>query len=202
MSLREGPDLWDAKKINEIEKKQSPVSLQQKQQQHQQQELQEQQQQQQKHQEEEQQHRQQHHQKEKESEIVEVEHNKGDTKVKTDENERSLKRDFVDKVERELSTKQVRRSSTEQYRCVTCQTSFEFSQDLLEHLAEPSSSSSEKSDVDRKRSCLIRECFICDFVPDSRLADKYRSLQDHVITAHFKARLHQLTTQRLPRSDD
>jgi hypothetical protein len=181
MSSREKSEICDTQKTFEIESRQSPSSLLQQPQQPQQQSQQQSQQQQQQQSQPQQQQQQQ--QQQKGSDDIEVEHSK-ESKDKTDEKEKSLKRDSIDKVVHDLSTRKVRRSSTEKYRCVMCRTSFDFSQDLLEHLSE---SWSDKSDVvERKRSCVIRECFICDFVPDSRLADKYRSLQDHVITAHFK----------------
>ena len=92
----------------------------------------------------------------------------------------------------EFRSKKLRRSiilTPDRYECVTCRTPFEFSQDLLEHLSGNPAGKSGNSENNRKQSCFVRECFMCDFAPaagNADLVEKYRALQDHVITTHFK----------------
>ena len=98
----------------------------------------------------------------------------------------SSKRTIDDVVEQNLSTKKVR--PFEQNRCIACGESFRSSLDLQDHLSGSGSGSRSCGAGPGNPGCLIRRCFMCDFLPPSDLGldDGYRCLQDHVITAHFK----------------
>ena len=123
---------------------------------------------------------------------------KRDSIEKFDKNNKRSSSDLFDKTPNreslemsEFRSKKLRRSiilPPDRYECVTCRTPFEFSQDLLEHLTgNPAGKSGPETN--RKPSCFVRECFMCDFAPAAGNADlvaKYRALQDHVIMTHFK----------------
>ena len=83
---------------------------------------------------------------------------------------------------------------TDANRCVACRQPFQSVDHLLEHLSsdriyipDNSKSGSEKK-TNLKGRCVVRDCFMCDFAPDldTDLGSRYRTVQDHIITIHFK----------------